>query len=113
MGRKKRPEPPRVDTSGDTAFRAEERYWKNRRDARDWSRALSTASIVWETEAELQGKVKGVWKHGGKQVECWKIPLDDLQGSGMGQSAWKGKQKMTDDASNYAIVVPQIPGRLR
>ncbi|KAM0788478.1 hypothetical protein ACM66B_001611 [Microbotryomycetes sp. NB124-2] len=107
MGRRPTPARP-VDTSHDTAFRTAERYWKNKRDERDWSRALTVDAIEWQTGKPGDEGVMGTWTHGETVIECVKVKLDSLSAVGLGQTRWKGKAKAHQD--DFAILVPKIPG---
>ncbi|KAK4053446.1 hypothetical protein OIV83_001613 [Microbotryomycetes sp. JL201] len=108
----RRPAPVRpVDTSHDTAFRTAERYWKNKRDEREWARALTVDAIEWQTGEDGQRTINGIWRHHDNSIECTRILLDDMSNVGLGQTRWKGKAKAQE--SDYAIIVPKIPGNLR
>ncbi|KAK4058481.1 hypothetical protein OIO90_000643 [Microbotryomycetes sp. JL221] len=108
MGRRPRG-PPAVDTTNDTPFRSEERYWKNKREERDWSRALTVSAIEWDPRCSPSGKQRGTWQDDGHILECWRVPMDDLAAAQIGQTRWKGKAK-SDEPIDFAIVVPAIPG---
>jgi hypothetical protein len=93
------------------AFRTAERLFKDRNTAPPTELAFDSQKIVWD-EAEVDGKLKGVWMSGnGEKEVCYRVSLEGLNEFEMGQSRWKGKARETD--RDYAIIIPRIPGELR
>lgn len=103
------PPPP----SPSSSFRDVERFWKARR--RDSPPSLAFAldpdAIVWGPSSAPGSPRRGVWTNTvtGEEVECWKVPLEDLSASGMGQRAWKGKVRAADE-SDWGVVITAMPG---
>ncbi|BGP30760.1 hypothetical protein JCM10296v2_002517 [Rhodotorula toruloides] len=108
MSRKKRASACTAPTNL-SAFRDAERYWKSRTSPPDLSLAFDPAQVRWDAQADADGKLRGVWRAGDAHEEvCWRVELQDLAETAMGQSRWKGKER--EQEGDYAIIIPRIPG---
>lgn len=108
MSRKKRQQGNSTPPSNLSAFRDEERRWKSRLSPPDLSLAFDADNVTWDMDA-VDGRLRGTWKSGtGLIEECYRVELHELAETAMGQTRWKGKDRQ--EAGDYAIVVPRIPG---
>ncbi|GJN87211.1 hypothetical protein Rhopal_000156-T1 [Rhodotorula paludigena] len=91
-----------------TAFRQAERRWKDRARPVDLSLAFDPERLIWDAEP-VEGRLRGVCSlEPGAEEVCWRVGLDELAPTGMGQSRWKGKER--EEEGDYAIVIPRVPG---
>ncbi|GAA6005778.1 hypothetical protein JCM11491_004006 [Sporobolomyces phaffii] len=106
--RRKREKGTSTPPSTFNAFRTAERLFKDRTRPPRTDLAFDSRDIAWDA-LELDGRLKGVWTSGdGEQELCYRVALGGLSEFEMGQSRWKGKARESE--SDYAIVIPRIPG---
>lgn len=107
--RRKREKGTSTPPSTFNAFRTAERLFKDRTRPPRTDLAFDSRDIAWDA-LELDGRLEGLWTSGsGEQELCYRVALGGLGEFEMGQSRWKGKARESE--SDYAIVIPRIPGQ--